>query len=193
MTEPNDHSLVRACRDGDEGAWSALVARYAPLIQSVPRRYGFDASEVEDVFAEVCVVLVRSLDSLRDVQALPAWLIRVSTRATWEHARRSKRSRAQELPELTGAGPPDAFIETLEAEELVRGALRHISERCRRLLELLYFEPEALSYDEVALRLDVPRGSLGPTRKRCLERMRAELPAHLGGDVSETGQRPPKG
>jgi len=193
VTEQTDLSLVRACRDGDQAAWSDLVARYAPLIQSVPRRYGLDRTGVEEVFAEVCVVLVRSLESLRDVQAFPAWLIRVSTRATWEQARKTKRALTQELPELTGAGPSDELVEALEEEELVRRALQRISDRCRRLLELLYFQSEALSYDDVALRLGVPRGSLGPTRQRCLDRMRAALPSQLGGHVSKTENGPPEG
>jgi len=190
MAQPSDHELVRACREGDESAWSALVERYAALILSVPRRYGLPAAEVEDVFSEVCVVLVRSLDALRDVQALPRWLVRVTTRATWEVSRRTRRAQGSELPELTGGAAPDSVVEAFEEEHLVRGALATISEKCRRLLGLLYFEHESLSYDEIADRMGMPRGSLGPTRQRCLERMRRSLPAHLGGDVSESGDDP---
>ncbi|MHC4954230.1 MAG: RNA polymerase sigma factor, partial [Planctomycetota bacterium] len=78
----------------------------------------------------------------------------------------------------------------VEEEELVRRALAAVSERCRELISLLYFEPAALSYDEIAERLGVPRGSLGPTRRRCLDRMRTALPESLGGSVSKTGDRP---
>ena len=163
------------------------MERYTALIHSVPRRYGLSAAEVDDVFSDVCVTLVRSLGALRDVQALPRWLVRVTTRATWEVSRKTRRARTSELPELTGAAAPDAVMEAFEEEQLVRWALLAISEKCRRLLTLLYFEPEALSYDEVASRLGVPRGSLGPTRKRCLERMRRVLPENLGGDVSSSG------
>jgi len=185
LPEPSDHDLVHACRSGDESAWSSLVERYAALIRSVPRRYGLPASEVDEVFSEVCMVLVRSLDALRDVQALPRWLVRVTTRATWEVTRRTRRAQTADLPELTGGAAPDSFVAVFEEEELVRSALAAISEKCRRLLGLLYFEPEALSYDEIASRLGVPRGSLGPTRQRCLDRMREALPRHLGGDVSK--------
>lgn len=190
LSEPNDHELVRACREGDEAAWSALVERYSALICSVPRRYGLSTPEVEDVFSEVCISLVRSLDALRDVQALPRWLVRVTTRATWEVSRKGRRAVVHELPELTGGAAPDSVVSAFEEEQLVREALAAISEKCRRLLQLLYFQPESLSYDEVASRLGVPRGSLGPTRKRCLGRMRQVLPEHLGGDVSSDGGEP---
>jgi len=190
LAEPSDFDLVRASREGDESAWGELIERYAPLIYSVPRRYGLPATEVDEVFSEVCVIFVRSLGALRDVQALPRWIVRVTTRATWEVSRRTRRAQASELPELSGGAPPDDVVEAFEEEHMVRTALRAISEKCRRLLSLLYFEPESLSYDEVASRLGVPRGSLGPTRQRCLDRMRGLLPAHLGGDVSNGDGEP---
>jgi len=184
LKERSDDELVRACRAGDEAAWAALVERYSALILSVPRRYGFSAAEADDVFSEVCLILVRSLDALRDVQALPRWLVRVTSRAAWEVSRRGRRDQMSELPELTGGAAPDAVATVFEEEELVRRALAGISRKCQHLLGLLYFEPESLSYDEIAQRLGIPRGSLGPTRKRCLERMRKLLPDRLGGDVS---------
>jgi len=189
----SDADLLAACRDGNEAAWSALIERYAPLILSIPRRYGLRAAEAEDVFAEVCLALVRSLASVRDPKALPQWLIRTTTRATWELSRKSKRVPPEDLPPLTGAAPPDAFVTLLEEEQMVRDALASIGERCRELLELFYFAASTPSYDEVAVALGVPRGSLGPTRRRCLDRMRQELEPRLGGDVSRSHKRPPMG
>lgn len=176
----DDAELLRRCREGDEDAWRALVERYAPLVLSVPRRYGLKSAACDDVFGEVCVSLVRALGSIRDPKALPQWLIRTATRATWDAARRARTPSPENLPELTGAAPPDAFVAQLEEEERVRAALRAIAERCRRLLELLYFAVPEPSYEEVARRMEMPRGSIGPTRQRCLEKLRAELGVSAG-------------
>lgn len=187
MPAHDDASLIAACNRGDETAWDELIERYAPLILSIPRRYGLRAQTVEDVFADVCLALVRSLATLRDPATLPAWLIRTTTRATWDHGKKEARHRATELPELTGSAPPDEFVESLEAEHCVRRALAAISERCRTLLELLYFRASSPSYDDIAEALAIPRGSIGPTRRRCMDKMRSFLPKTLAGDVSGDG------
>ncbi|MHC4957760.1 MAG: RNA polymerase sigma factor [Planctomycetota bacterium] len=178
---------MRGCLEGDEKAWQSLLDRYASLILSIPRRYGMDAATCDDVFADVCLTLVRSLHALRDAQALPQWLIRTTTRATWNVARTLRRRPPEDLPPLTGAAPPDDFIQSLEDEQTVREALAKSPERCRRLLTLLYFENPPPSYDQIARKLGVPRGSLGPTRRRCLEGLRRNLSPRLGGDVSGGG------
>jgi RNA polymerase sigma factor (sigma-70 family) len=191
MADRSDAELLRACHSGDEAAWDALIERYAALILSIPSRYGLRAAERDDVFAEVCLILVRSLATIRDPRSLPKWLIRTTTRATWEFARKQHREPPPDLPPLTGAAPPEDFLALVEEEHLVREALRRLGERCRKLLVLLYFEPRSLSYDEIARRMSMPRGSLGPTRRRCLDRMRADLEPRLGGHVSSTDSRPP--
>ena len=80
-----------------------------------------------------------------------------------------------DLPPLTGAAPPDEMVAALEEEQRVREALEAVPERCRKLLTLLYFTAPVPDYDEVARRMKMPRGSLGPTRARCLDKMRAHL------------------
>jgi len=187
VSERSEADIVEACRAGDESAWAELIESYSALIASIPRRYRLPDHLVEEVFADVCAILFRSLPGIRDPKALPRWIVRTTTRTTWEAARRARRALPADLPELTGAAPPDEVVAALEEEQIVRTALRAVSEKCRRLLALLYFDPAAPSYDEVARRLKVPRGSLGPTRRRCLDRLRRKLPAHLGGDVSGSG------
>jgi len=191
MPDRTDADLLAACRTGEESAWDELIERYAALILSVPSRYGLRAAERDDVFAEVCLILVRSLATIRDPESLPMWLIRTTTRATWEFTRKQRREVPADLPELTGTGPPDEFLALVEEENLVRQALRRLGERCRKLIGLLYFEAATLSYDEISKRMRMPRGSLGPTRRRCLDRMRRDLEPRLGGHVSKSGQAPP--
>ncbi len=189
MTKLDDATLIATCVAGNEAAWDELVERYGALIWSIPRRYGLRQPAAEDVFADVCLALVRSLKTLRDPATLPQWIIKTTTRATWDVAKKESRQRAQSLPEsdlpaLNGAAPPDAFVASLEAEHLVRGALRAVSGRCRQLLEMLYFRAPSPSYDEIAAQLDIARGSIGPTRRRCMDKMRTFLPPELAGDVS---------
>ena len=189
----SDSDLVTRCRNGDEEAWRLLVERYAPLILSIPRRYGFKAAQAEDVFADVCLTLVRTLDKIRDPQSLPKWLIRTTTRATWEAGRKARAVQPPDLPPLEPTAPPDALISLVEEEHEVRVALQHVSERCRELLQLLYFTDPTPSYDDLSRRLGVPRGSLGPTRRRCLEKMREHLSPRLGGvDVSKRRRGAPR-
>jgi len=192
VSQPTDRDLLARCRSGDEEAWRSLVERYAPLILSIPRRYGFRAAQADDVFADVCFALVRALPGLRDPQALPQWLIRTTSRATWEAARKARVQPPDDLPTLTGAAPPEELMSRLEEEQLVRDALEAISERCRKLLTLLYFRAPTPSYDEVAREMGMPRGSLGPTRSRCLERLRQHLEPKLERDVSGGDERPPR-
>lgn len=192
MTEPSDRDLLARCRSGEEEAWRLLVERYAPLILSIPRRYGLRAAQADDVFADVCLALVRALSGLRDPQALPQWLIRTTSRATWEVARKAKVRPPDDLPPLTGAAPPEELMSRWEEEQLVRDALAALPERCRKLLTLLYFDSPAPSYDEVAMEMDMPRGSLGPTRSRCLDKLRRHLEPKLDWGVSGGTGRPPR-
>ncbi len=185
MAKPDDGELLQECRSGDEQAWSLLVDRYSALILSVPFRYGFDRAAAEDVFSDVCLALVRALHTIRDPQSLPQWLIKTASRATWEAARKAKRALPDDLPPPTGAAPPPDFVEQLEEEQRVRAALANLGDPCRRLLQLLYFASPDLSYDEVAKRLKVPRGSLGPTRRRCLDKLKRRLEGH----VSKQGKK----
>jgi len=193
MAQLDDAVLLSACEKGDESAWRTLVERYAPLILSIPRRYGLKAAQADDVFGETCLALVRSLKSIRDPKSLPQWLIRTTTRATWEAARKAGKTPPADLPPLTGAAPPDEVVALFEEEQLVREALGEISGRCRKLLELLYFTVPEPSYDRIAELMEMPRGSLGPTRRRCLDRLRALLEPRLVGDVSSAAERPPRG
>jgi RNA polymerase sigma factor (sigma-70 family) len=192
LTELDDNALLARCRAGDESAWRALVERYAALILSVPRRHGLKAAPSEDVFADVCLALVRALPSIRDPQALPQWLIRSAARATWSVSRKLKQPVPDSAPALTGPAPPDRLVSDLEEEQRVREALRRASPRCRRLLELLYFRAPTPTYDEIAREMGMPRGSLGPTRRRCLDRLRRRLENPPAPPVSRTRKRPPR-
>jgi DNA-directed RNA polymerase specialized sigma24 family protein len=80
-----------------------------------------------------------------------------------------------DMPPLTGAAPPDMMVAALEEEQRVRVALAQLAERCRKLLSLLYFTVPTPDYDEIAKKMRMPRGSLGPTRARCLDKLRAHI------------------
>ena len=176
MAPPTDTELLARCREKDEGAWKALIERYAALVLSIPRRYGLSEDRAEDVLGEVCVALVKSIAAGQDGSEFAGWLIRASTRATWEAARKDRVAMTpDDMPPLTSAAPPDEMVAALVEEQRVREALHDIPGRCGKLLTLLYFTAPAPADDEVARRLKMPRGSLGPTRTRCLEKLRERL------------------
>jgi len=176
---PSDAHLVRRCLDGDRVAWTTLLARYADLAYALLRRAGLDDTTAEDAFQEVAVLLWKNLKKLRDVERLASWIGTTTRRVAWRTKKRGRTREAHEAAaskaDVTPGVGPDEAVGRLEEEQSLREALSALGERCRELLSLLYFQPVDLTYDEIAHRLGVPRGSLGPTRQRCLDALRDDL------------------
>lgn len=181
-----DARLVDRCRSGDARAWEALVRRHQRLVYGVARSYRLSDEDLGDVFQEVFAALVRSLGRMRESRTLVRWLSVTTDRIARTTALRRRREQALAAPTAPeGEDPVDrlasndepvgADLEAREREAFVRLALTAASQRCQRLLTALYFEHPTPPYSELAERLGVPIGSLGPTRARCFERMRKEL------------------
>jgi len=175
-----DRKLIIACRRGDERAWETLIARYERLVFSIARRHGLSADDAADVTQTVFIILLQSIDRLSDDVNLGGWLTTVTRRHTW----RALARRGRELPGekedvaesavLLGRQTSDP-IDRWETLQAVHEALNRLNERCRQLLLALYFDPTEPSYAEVAARLNMPVGSIGPTRARCLAKLKALL------------------
>jgi RNA polymerase sigma factor (sigma-70 family) len=176
-----DARLVRECLRGSEAAWTALIERYQNLIYSMPIKRGFSREAAGEVFQRVCLLLLAELRSLRDAKALPMWLIRVTSRECSRFRRQEERYTGGEPHERELArGAPrdddlDAAIDQLHAEQSLREAIAELSPRCQRLIQMLFYEPEARPYLEVAQSLGLARGSIGFLRAGCLETLRRRL------------------
>jgi RNA polymerase sigma factor (sigma-70 family) len=174
-----DLRLVHECLRGEEAAWSELVSKYKNLIFSIPIKYGFSQEEAADVFQSVCLDLVNQLTRLREPRALAGWLIRVTHNKCFHHIRDKRRQGVQEddPPELALPAEelPENQLHELEREQLLRNALRAINERCRRLVEMLFFETPPRPYQEIAKSLTLATGSIGFIRARCLDKLRKKM------------------
>jgi len=171
-------TLVMRARNGDEPAWAALVERYAPLIWSICRKHRLDDSDAADVGQNVWLHLVDQLDKIRDPAALPGWLV-TTTRRECERISRSARVTHAPGHALDAAQIPDDQASTAEqvlvAERhaALRQALVHLPSCCQRLLVLLIEDPP-IPYAEISTTLGIPVGSIGPTRLRCLDKLRRQ-------------------
>ena len=130
-----------------------------------------ESDDASDVFQQVWMELYQRLSDLRRVEALPAWLITVTRRPT------SKMVRSRFASEPLDEDGPDVKqqLSHIELEHALERALEQLSHRCRMLIDLLYFNTEEPSYAEIAERLGMPVASIGPTRGRCLEKLRKVL------------------
>ena len=176
----SDRELVTACLDGHEQAWAALIERYKRLIFSVPIKYGLTRDEAADIFQAVCLDLVVELPRLRDPQALPSWLIQNTLHKACKWKRRQQRlvsSDPDAAARDVGASDPlpDAILREVEEEQALRAAIAALAPRCRRLVDMLFFESPARAYRDVAAQLGLAPGSIGFIRNRCLRWLRAEL------------------
>lgn len=182
-----DETLIERCRRGDATAWQELVRRYAPLVHSVPVRYGFSTAEVEDVAQEVFLALAQGLFQIEDVTRLPAWLMTTARRYSWRMMRKHKQEQPLAVGDLADLDPPAArpisspvptmheLLDGWERQEILAHALEQLTIRCRMLLTLVFLDPDEPSYDLIAKRLGIPKGSIGPTRSRCLQQLRRLL------------------
>lgn len=167
--------LVPAAAGGDQRAWDAIVDRFAGLVVGVARHYRLDATDVADVSQTVWLRLVERLGTLRDPQALPGWLVTTTRNECLRTLRAQRRCTPFDPGEGNGLLVDEREIdERLVAEErreVLRESLSTLPAHCRALLTLLVSDPP-LAYDEISRRLSMPRGSIGPTRARCLDKLR---------------------
>ena len=181
-----DPEIVAACLDRDSLAWEALILRYQRLIYSIPIRMGFSTVDAADVFQSVCVTLLERLPTLRNHEKISSWLMTTTTRECWRVAaqwkrespldRRDPEDAFDRLNELPGNAPlADEERELLEQQQIVRQAILALPDRCRKLISLLFYNKDDLSYTDVARLMKMPVASVGPTRARCLEKLRKSL------------------
>jgi RNA polymerase sigma factor (sigma-70 family) len=181
----NDTRLVSQCLSGNEEAWSFLIEKYKALIYSIPVKYGLPPQEAADVFQATCVELLVRLPELREPRALPKWLIQVAHHqcCKWKHQsqRVISRDSQPDLPEPETPPIAEALVQQTHEEQMLREAMTTLSPKCRRLIELLFFETPSRSYSEVAGELGLAVGSIGFTRQKCIEKLRRTL-SDLGFD-----------
>jgi RNA polymerase sigma factor (sigma-70 family) len=174
----DDHSvvdLVTRARGGDQTAWDQIVVRFAPLVWAMCQRFHMSRADADDVGACVWLRLVERLDTIREPAALPGWL----ATTTRHECLRVLRGKGRETPvenheRMVDDTSPGADDWLLAQEKLIalRTAFASLSERCRQLLELLFADP-VTPYDEISTILGMPVGAIGPTRQRCLGRLRS--------------------
>jgi RNA polymerase sigma factor (sigma-70 family) len=170
-----DRELIAAAVDGDARAWSDLVDRYKRLVYSIPRRYSIPPDACEDIFQDVFTLLLKNLARLRDTDTIIKWLMVTTQRECWRWSRRQPRSAGgrdgprQQEP-LSEAVPEEVMLQW-ERQHLVRQALEDLGGRCRELLEALYLTASPKDYEQLSRDLGIAVGSIGPTRRRCLDKL----------------------
>jgi RNA polymerase sigma factor (sigma-70 family) len=165
-------SLLEAAADGDETAWRELVSRFHRLLWATARASGLSEADAADVTQTTWLRLAEHLGRISEPAALPGWLVTTTRR---EAVRVAKRANRPLPPVLLAADLDDDYsaVERLVRDERrreVRAAFARLGERCRLLLAMLSADPQ-FSYDEISRHAEIPVGSIGPTRRRCLTKL----------------------
>jgi RNA polymerase sigma factor (sigma-70 family) len=183
-----DDQLLQRCQAGEAAAWSTLVRRYQRLIYTIPLRAGLGEEAAADVFQTTFTRLFENLDRIQDASRVRAWLVTTAKReslALVELQRRRAEDPLESDPDdpeadlLAQLPDPTPVAEDQLAElqdhDRLRRAVDRLDPRSRQFVELAFLQDEPLSYGELAARLGIAEGSIGPTRVRCLEKLRRLL------------------
>lgn len=175
-----DEELLKRCRAGDESAWEEVLDKYKRLVYSIPLNFGLTTDEAADISQQTFISLVENLQRLRPDSHLGAWLAVVARRHALHHLRRREREQVGINEDVHDNSQLLAKMSTSSAFDFERlqsinQGLNQIGQPCRDLLIALYFDVRQPSYEEIAERMQIAVGSVGPTRGRCLERLRRAL------------------
>lgn len=178
--------LVEAASRGDAGAWQELVDAYVGLVWAIIRTYRLEPMDAHDVAQTTWLRLVENIDRLVDPRRVGAWLATTARRECLQVLRQSRRTVLLHAWDEVDAAHPeaqdvDADLLRSEQDESVRQSLEQLPPSCQALLRLLMLDPTP-SYEEVAAALGMPLGSIGPTRGRCLAKLKALVQA---GGITE--------
>jgi RNA polymerase sigma factor (sigma-70 family) len=169
--------LVMRAGKGDQDAWDTIVERYAPLIWSICRLYRLNDIDSEDVGQSVWLQLISHLDQVRDPAALPGWLATTTRRECCRALRKAPGPQArwqladtEEIPDEQAKMVEQELL-TAERHWTLLEALTCLSPSCQQLIAMLIEDPP-VPYAEISVRLGIPVSSIGPTRQRCLDKLR---------------------
>ncbi|MFF8451475.1 RNA polymerase sigma factor [Streptomyces leeuwenhoekii] len=178
-------ALVQSAADGDAAAWKALVDGLGPLVWSVVRAHGLSDADAHEVYQTAWFRFAQHLGRLREQDKAGAWLARTARHECLKVLRAQRRWMPTDDPHLLDRvseepTPEESVLDSEEAaaqSERVRRLwqeFEELGERCRQLLRVLMASPPP-SYQEVSAALGIAVGSIGPTRQRCLRRLRSRL------------------
>lgn len=171
--------LVKGAAEGDRAAWEKLVDSYGGLIWAITRNHRLLHGDAADVSQTTWLRLLENIDRLTDPGRVGAWLATTARRECLRVAARRKRTVLVadegdlDLDPLRAQAPElDDGLLLAERDKALRAAFESLNPRCRELMRLMLLDP-APSYEEISAALDMPVGSIGPTRGRCLDKLRA--------------------
>ena len=174
--DPQVVALVTRASEGDQDAWRELVDRYAPLVYTICTRYRLNNHDIEDVGQNVWLLLVEQLGKLREPAALPGWLATTTAReclrvVTATHKSERLSTGLDDSVLFVDNAVIDEEILMAERNAALHAAFAELPQRCQQLLSMFLSDPPH-SYAEIHAELDIPVGSIGPQRARCLDRLR---------------------
>jgi RNA polymerase sigma factor (sigma-70 family) len=176
--------MVGAARNGDAGAWEVLVGRFTPVMRGVVRGYGLNAADVEDAVQATWTAAFVNIDRLREPEAISGWLLVAARRQALRILERSRRELLtddQDRVDRSTDATPESTLLDHEQKETLSAAVSRLPDRQRAVLDSL--NPD-ISYADISRKLNIPIGSIGPTRERALLRLRRDrrLVALRGSD-----------
>jgi RNA polymerase sigma factor (sigma-70 family) len=167
-------ALIGAANDGDETAWGSIVDRFSGLVWATARAHRLSNADAADVVQTTWLRLVEHLDRIHNPDGLGAWLATTARHECLRLIRLRGRELSTDESSLFDAPteePVEKRLITKERDHALQRALRTIGERCQALLRMLA-APEPPSYEEIGAALGMPIGAIGPTRARCLDKLR---------------------
>jgi RNA polymerase sigma factor (sigma-70 family) len=171
--------LVRLAASGDKQAWERLVDQYSKLIWSITAEYRLVESDAADVAQTTWLRLLEHIDRIRYPDRVGSWLAATARNECLRSlAARKRVVLSHDTNDIEDRHAPGAEVDerllAAERDQTVRDAMSRLPTRWQRLLELLMADPP-VSYTEISDKLGLPVGSIGPTRGRCLARLRVLL------------------
>lgn len=179
----SDAELISRCLEQDAEAWEVLVRRYQRLIASITFKYKLSQEDAADILQSVCFTLFQQLPLLRKQDKLSSWIITVAVRECWKFTRQRiqtdsfddpEQEKALDLADESSLLADDSLL-AIERQHFIRRAVESLADQCRQLIEQLFFRDEPLAYAEISRQLGMPVASIGPTRARCLEKLKSGL------------------
>jgi RNA polymerase sigma factor (sigma-70 family) len=167
-------TLLAAAARGDQRAWSLLVQSQSPMIRAIARRHRLSEADQDDVVQRTWLTLFRHAEEVRNPAALTGWLATTARRDCLAVLAASKREILIDEPSRVDdvdAAAPDETVIQRERQAALQAALNSLPCHQRELMLMLLAKPAA-TYDQLSTALGIPRGSIGPTRQRCIARLR---------------------